>query len=100
LKDNLSLIGLGLKKDQSASFSDNGSLDDVLAILENGKISEVAIEKVGVSYNQADDVVNQFLQWILDNGIKYNHEYGLLNLDRKEANTQLDKVKSVLTAQK
>ena len=100
LKDNLSLIGLDLKKDQSASFSDNGSLDDVLAILENGKISEVAIEKVGVSYNQADDVVNQFLQWILDNGIKYNHEYGLLNLDRKEANTQLDKVKSVLTAQK
>jgi hypothetical protein len=100
LKDNISLIGLDLKKDQSASFSDNGSLDDVLAILENGKISEVAIEKVGVSYNQADDVVNQFLQWILDNGIKYNHEYGLLNLDRKEANTQLDKVKSVLTAQK
>ncbi len=100
LKDNLSLIGLDLKKDLATSFSDNGSLDDVLNILENGKISEVTIEKVGVSYNQADDAVNQFLQWVLDNGIKYNHEYGLLHLDSKEANAQLDKVKTVLTAQK
>ena len=89
-----------LKKDQDSSFSDNGSLDDVLTILENGKISEVPVEKVGVSYNQADDAVNLFLQWVLDNGTKYNHEYGLLNLNSKEASTQIEKVKSVLTAQK
>ena len=100
LKDNLSLIGLDLKKDQDSSFSDNGSLDDVLTILENGKISEVPVEIVGVSYNQADDAVNLFLQWVLDNGTKYNHEYGLLNLNSKEASTQIEKVKSVLTAQK
>ena len=35
-----------------------------------------------------------------ENGTKYNHEYGLLNLDRKEAGTQIDKVRTVLTAQK
>ena len=100
LKNDISLISLDVKKELVNSFSDEGSLDDVLDILESGKISEIAIEKVGVSYNQADDAVNQFLQWVLDSGIKYNHEYGLLNLDRKETSTQLDKVKTILTAQK
>ncbi len=100
LKNDISLISLDVKKELADSFSDEGSLDDVLNILESGKISEIVIEKVGVSYNQADDAVNQFLQWVLDSGIKYNHEYGLLNLDRKETSTQLDKVRTVLTAQK
>ncbi len=100
LKNDISLISLDVKKELADSFSDEGSLDDVLNILESGKISEIVTEKVGVSYNQADDVVNQFLQWVLDSGIKYNHEYGLLNLDRKETSTQLDKVKTILTAQK
>ena len=100
LKNDISLISLDVKKELADSFSDEGSLDDVLNILESGKISEIVIEKVGVSYNQADDTVNQFLQWVLDSGIKYNHEYGLLNLDRKETSTQLDKVKTILTAQK
>jgi hypothetical protein len=60
----------------------------------------VAIEKVGLSFNNADDAVNRFLQWILENGTKYNHEYGLLNLDRKETNVQIHNVQSRLTAQK
>ena len=89
-----------LKKDLENCFSDNGTLDDVLNILESGKISEVAIEKVGLSFNNADDAVNHFIQWVLEKGIKYNHEYGLLNLDKKETNTQINKVQSVLTAQK
>jgi hypothetical protein len=55
---------------------------------------------VGITFNDADDAVNHFLQWVLENGTKYNHEYGLLNLDRKEAGTQIDKVRTVLTAQK
>jgi hypothetical protein len=33
-----------------------------------------------VSYNEADNAVNRFLQWVLTSGIKFNHEYGLLNL--------------------
>jgi hypothetical protein len=51
--------------------------------LENGKVSEIAVERIGVSYNEGDDAVNQFLKWILENGTKYNHEYGLLNLSKK-----------------
>ena len=100
LKSDLSLVGLDLKKDQEKSFSDNGTLDEILLLLENGKPAEVAVEKVGFSFNNADDAVNRFLQWILENGTKYNHEYGLLNLDSKETNVQIHKVQNTLTAQK
>jgi rhamnogalacturonyl hydrolase YesR len=47
-----------------------------------------------------DDAVNQFMQWVLTNGVKYNHEFGLLNLDNKVTQVQIDKVKTVFTAQK
>lgn len=100
LKSNLSIVGLDLKKELANSLNDEGSLDDVLNALENGSPAEVTIEKVGITFNDADDAVNHFLQWVLENGTKYNHEYGLLNLDRKEAGTQIDKVRTVLTAQK
>jgi hypothetical protein len=100
LKSDLSLVGLDLKKDLEKSFSDNGTLDEILLLLENGKPAEVAVEKVGLSFNNADDAVNRFLQWILENGTKYNHEYGLLNLDSKETNVQIHNVQSRLTAQK
>ena len=100
LKSDLSLVGLDLKKDLEKSFTDNGTLDDVLAILENGKPAEVTIEKVGITFNGTDDTVNRFLEWVLENGIKYNHQYGLLNLDSKVTEAQTKKVINTLTAQK
>ena len=100
IKSDLTLISIDVKKNLEDSFSDKATLDEVISILENGKVSEVAIEKVGVSYNGADDAVNQFLQWVLENGTKYNHEYGLLNLDNKLTQEQISKVKTTLTAQK
>ncbi len=100
IKSDLALVGLDLKKELEKSFSENGSLDNVLNILENGKPTEITIEKVGIEYNNSDDAVNNFLHWVLENGVKYNHEYGLLNLDKKETNAQISKIQSVLTAQK
>ncbi len=100
LKSDLSLVGLDLKKDLEKSFTDNGTLDDVLSILENGKPAEVTIEKVGITFNSTDDAVNRFLEWVLENGIKYNHQYGLLNLDSKVTEAQTKKVINTLTAQK
>ena len=100
LKSDLSLVGLDLKKDFESSFSDDGTLDDVLNILENGKPAEVTIEKVGITFNDADDTVNRFLHWVLENGTKYNHEYGLMNLDKKETSIQINKVQNTLTVQK
>ena len=100
VKDELSIVGLDLKKGLADSFNDQGNLDTVLQLLENGKPAEVAIEKVGVSYNVADDAVSHFLEWVLENGTKYNHEFGLLNLDRKVTESQIEQVKTHFTAQK
>lgn len=100
IKDDLTIIGIDVKKSIEETFSDKATLDELITVLENGKISEVAVEKIGVSYNQGDDAINHFLQWVLENGTKYNHEYGLLNLDNKLTQEQIDKVKPTLTAQK
>ena len=100
IKNDLCIIGIDVKKALEESFSDKATLDELIAALENGKVSEVAVEKIGVSYNDADDAVNQFLNWVLTAGTKYNHEYGLLNLDNKLAQVQIEKVKTEFTAQK
>ena len=100
LKSDLSLVGIDVKHDLAQSFSDNGTLDEVLNALENDKVSEVAIERIGLNYNIADEAVARFLEWILNNGTKYNHEYGLLNLDSKSAIAEVGKIKNTLTAQK
>ena len=100
IKDNLTIIGIDVKKSLEESFSDKATLDELIATLEDGKVSEIAVEKIGVSFTQADDAVNRFLEWVLIDGTKYNHEYGLLNLDNKQAEVQIEKVKDTLTAQK
>ena len=99
IKDNLTIIGIDVKKSLEDSFSDKATLDELILALENGKVSEVAVEKIGVSYNVADDAVNQFLSWVLAQGTKYNHEFGLLNLDNKLTQAQINKVKTEFTAQ-
>lgn len=100
IKSDLTLIGIDVKKNLEDSFSDKATLDEVIDILENGKVQEVAVEKIGVSYNEADNAVTQFLQWVLTSGTKYNHEFGLLNLDHKLIQIQIEKVKTEFTAQK
>lgn len=100
IKSDLTIIGIDVKKDLEKTFSDKATLDEVISVLENGKVSEVAVEKIGVSYNEGDDAVSHFLEWVLENGTKYNHEFGLLNLDQKVTQAQIEQVKTHLTAQK
>ena len=100
VKSDLTIIGIDVKKNLEENFSDKATLDELITILENDKVAEVAIEKIGVSYNEADEALNQFLQWVLTNGTKYNHEYGLLNLDNKVAQIEKEKINNSLTAQK
>ena len=99
VKSDLSIIGIDVKKNLEENFSDKATLDELITILENDKVAEVAIEKIGVSYNEGDEALNQFLQWVLTNGTKYNHEYGLLNLDNKVAQIEKEKINNSLTAQ-
>ena len=99
VKSDITIIGIDVKKNLEENFSDKATLDELITILENDKVAEVAIEKIGVSYNEADEALNQFLQWVLTNGTKYNHEYGLLNLDNKVAQIEKEKINNSLTAQ-
>ena len=99
VKSDLSIIGIDVKKNLEENFSDKATLDELITILENDRVSEVAIEKIGVSYNEGDEALNKFLQWVLINGTKYNHEYGLLNLDNKVAQIEKEKINNSLTAQ-
>ncbi|MBO4841100.1 MAG: hypothetical protein J5524_08640 [Bacteroidaceae bacterium] len=80
IKENLSIIGLDVKKNLEESFSDKGTLDQIIDALEHGKVQEVTVQKIGVHYKNANEDVNRFLSWVVTNGTKYNHQYGLLNL--------------------
>ena len=100
LKSDLSLVGLDVKKHVEGVFSDDSTLDDLLTALESGKPDEVTVERVGITFNSTDEAVNRFLQWVLEDGTKYNHQYGLLNLDQKEVKAQISEVANTLTAQK
>ena len=99
VKNDLTIIGIDVKKNLEENFSDKATLDELITILENDKVSEVAIEKIGVSYDEGDEALNKFIQWVLTHGTKYNHEFGLLNLDNKVTQIEIDKVKNTLTAQ-
>ena len=80
VKGELSIIGLDLKKSLEESFSDKGTLDDIIDALEHGKVQEVPTQKIGVRYKNADEEVTRFLSWVVSTGTKYNHQFGLLNL--------------------
>jgi hypothetical protein len=80
LKEDLTIIGLDVKKNLEESLSGKGTLDEIIDALEHGKVQEVTVQKIGVRYKDANDDVNRFLSWVVTNGTKYNHQYGLLNL--------------------
>ena len=76
VKGELSIIGLDLKKNLEESFSDKGTLDDIIDALEQGKVQEVPTQKIGIRYKNAVEEVTRFLSWVVSTGTKYNHQYG------------------------
>ena len=99
VKSGLTLLSLSVKKEIAATLSE-GTLDNVLSVLESTSLPEVITERVGLSYDRNDDASLQFINWVLENGTQYNHAYGLLNLDHTVAETELKKISNVLTAQR
>lgn len=100
LKSDVSLVGIEVKKNLEEAFSNDASIDDIISILESGKVQEVTVEKVGLAYSGVDDEVARFLGWVLENGTQYNHQFGILNLDHKIAASEKRKLETVFTAQK
>jgi len=81
------------KLDADEKIFDN--LDKVIEKLEKEEISSVPVENVNVVYDAANNNKNirLFLSWVLDQGQKYNHDYGFLNFDTET----LSKQKEILT---
>ncbi len=80
-KNDLSLVPLeGAKVLRDGA----GSLDDLLSLLEEKTVDAIPTGKIGFQATGNDKAVQDFISWILTQGVQYNHQYGLLNLDGKE----------------
>lgn len=83
LKEGLALLPLDLKKEAKTITA--GSLDEVISVLEKTKIETIPVEKIGFIYSRQNvrKEVSDFLKWVLNDGQKFNHEKGFLNLDKE-----------------
>ncbi|WP_334168417.1 hypothetical protein [Phocaeicola paurosaccharolyticus] len=80
LKSDLSLLQLNVRKAHESTFENSTNIDAVLELLEKEKIDGIPVEKIGFSYGIGNQEASKFVSWVLQNGVVYNHLYGLLNL--------------------
>lgn len=81
LKDGIALLPLDVRKENKDLLY--GSVDDVIALLERTPVETIPVEKIGFIYSQqtVSRELADFLKWVLNEGQKYNHNYGFLNLN-------------------
>lgn len=82
LKSNLSLLPLDVDKNVQAALTENATLDQLLNTLETFGSKDIPVEAVGLSYDKDNAAVEDFVNWVISEGKTYNHEYGLLNLNK------------------
>ena len=100
LKDNLSLLRLNIEGDVADVIRNDASLDDMIAALEQSDSESVPTAEIGIEFDNSDGVARDFLQWVISQGTKYNHQYGMLTLNERIAMQQAEKVRNRDTAQK
>jgi phosphate transport system substrate-binding protein len=91
----LDLNGNGKLDAEEKIFDD---LDKVIEKLESDKIASIPVENINVVYNvdNTNKNIKLFLSWVLEQGQKYNHDYGFLTFDSET----LSKQKQILTLNK
>lgn len=99
LHQDLSLVPLDVDK-RGKQVLDEANLDNIIQLLEQQQFDEIALGKLGVEYDNSNSRLNDFVQWILTDGNKYIHEYGLLQLTKKELATQMNRMRRNDVAQK
>ena len=88
LRQELAIVPLDGGK-QDRQIISEGSLDDIISLLERHEINEIPVSKIGLSYRRGASEANKFARWILVNATAYVHEYGLLELPSKELTAQI-----------
>ena len=96
LKEGIALLPLDLKKETKTITA--GNLDDVLSVLEINKIETIPTEKIGFIYSRKNlrKEVSDFLKWVLNDGQKFNHSEGFLNLDKQVLTEQQNQLNDKL----
>lgn len=94
LKPGISVLPIELKKETANIL--NSDIDKTIQLLENNTFETIPVEKVGfvINTNDATDQLKGFLQWVVTDGQKYNHEYGFLSLDNETLSNQLVNLKN------
>ncbi|MBQ7419924.1 MAG: hypothetical protein IJV17_04190 [Prevotella sp.] len=99
LRHDLALVPLDIDK-HGEQVLDEARLDDIILLLEQQQFAEIPVGKIGLDYNHHNSQLNAFVRWILTDGNKYIHEYGLLQLSQKELTAQLHRTEQIDLAQK
>ncbi|MBO6187624.1 MAG: hypothetical protein J6O23_03865 [Prevotella sp.] len=99
VRQTLALVPLDIDR-QGRQVLSEGRLDDIITLLEEEQYAEIPVGKVGFDYNHANPILNGFVQWVLQNGTQYVHQYGLLSLSQKDLTAQERKVQHKELAQK
>ena len=99
LRNDLALVPLDIDK-HGKQVLDDARLDDIILLLEQQQFAEIPVGKIGLEYDHHNASQNAFVHWILTDGNKYVHEYGLLQLPTKELTAQLRRTEQHELAQK
>ena len=83
VRQGLALLPLEVDKHGRQTL-DEGNLDNIIALLEQQQFAEIPVGNIGVSYDKNNESQRRFVRWILENGVNYVHEFGLLQLSQKE----------------
>jgi len=86
--DGFSIVALDLGR-HADEVLDSNNLDNIITLLENETFDEIPIANVGLSYDHNNQILNNFVRWILTEGSQFVHEYGLLQLPSKDLAQQL-----------
>jgi ABC-type phosphate transport system substrate-binding protein len=83
LKDNVTILPLDIDKKYREYLTESAVIDDVIELLESTSIDLIPVESIGFVYDSNNESITDFLEWVLTEGKKYNHNFGLLIPDEK-----------------
>ncbi|MDR0844979.1 MAG: substrate-binding domain-containing protein [Tannerella sp.] len=96
LKADITILPLNIKDKHKEVLGAN-DIDKTIALLEESKIETIPVGNFGIripaEYVGNENVLS-FVNWILAQGQKFNHEYGFLNLDNNSLADQKEQLNS------
>ncbi len=92
LKSGLVLLPLDLKKEQQETLK-SANVDQTIALLEKESIALIPVGRIGFAYQSENASAKRFLNWVLEEGQKYNREFGFLKTEPDLLAAQLKETK-------